>query len=141
MSSPIASAASPQPAGTPHITAPHAAPGASDWTQGTPVLRVDTCVACGFRTALRQRQCARCGGAVDSAPIAGPGRVWSHTVVHRGPTKDETRDGPYAIALVDLAEGVRVMTRAETDLAIGDPVQVTLREVQGRLLPYASRAS
>lgn len=114
---------------------------AQDWTTGIAALFVDECLACGQRTALRQKHCPRCGGeSLKAVPIEGAGRIWSITVVHRGPTKELTRDGPYGIALVDLAEGVRVMTRGDTDLMIGMPVWVALRTINGACVPYASRA-
>lgn len=115
--------------------------GVQDWTAGVPALLVDECLACGRHTAFRQKHCAHCGSeSLKTMPAEGTGRVWSITVVHRGPTKEATRDGPYGIALVDLAEGVRVMTRADVDLTIGMPVRIDLRVVDGTRLPYASLA-
>lgn len=57
----------------------------------------------------------------------GLGRVHSVTVVHQ---RDEA---PYALALVDLDEGFRMMSRIDTDqpeaVAIGARVQVAFRSL------------
>ncbi|MFL9950455.1 OB-fold domain-containing protein [Paraburkholderia agricolaris] len=114
--------------------------GSQDWTAGVQALLVDECRDCGRRNALRQQHCAHCcSESLTAVAVEGSGRVWSITVVHRGPTREATREGPYGIALIDLAEGARVMTRADIDLAIGIPVRVTLRTINGTPLPYASR--
>lgn len=112
---------------------------AQDWTSGVGAMLIGECVACGWRAGLGQKHCARCDSqSLDAVRVEGVGRVWSITVVHRGPTKDAMRNGPYGIALIDLAEGVRVMTRADTELAIGMSVRIGFREINGTLLPYAS---
>jgi uncharacterized OB-fold protein len=60
---------------------------------------------------------------------SGAGRVHSFTVVHRAP--NEYRDeAPYVVALVDLAEGVRMMTRLvdvePADVSVGMPVELAI---------------
>lgn len=59
---------------------------------------------------------------------AGQGSVYSFTVIHRPPAPEFSGQGPYVVALVDLAEGPRVMAniRGEDAMqtAVGDPVQV-----------------
>ena len=61
---------------------------------------------------------------------AGTGHVHSFTVVHRAPGayRDEA---PYVVALVDLAEGVRLMTRLvdvePAAVAVGLPVELAIR--------------
>ncbi|EJY56942.1 hypothetical protein URH17368_0369 [Alicyclobacillus hesperidum URH17-3-68] len=69
----------------------------------------------------------------------GLGTVYTYTVVHRGfgPFQDEV---PFTIALVDLDEGVRMMTRivdAGEGIGIGDRVEVVFSERDdGLVLPY-----
>ena len=63
--------------------------------------------------------------------MTGNGTVYSTTVVHRKPE----RGGDYNIALVDLAEGVRMMSRidgiAPAEVSIGMPVAAYVGDVDG----------
>jgi uncharacterized protein len=61
----------------------------------------------------------------------GTGTVHTFTVQHRNPQGFEGQ-APYTIAMVDLDEGVRMMTRIPGDpdrLAVGDPVEVRWADV------------
>jgi uncharacterized OB-fold protein len=55
---------------------------------------------------------------------SGGGSVWSVTQVLRAPLPELEVPGGYAIALITLDEGPRVMCRAEEGLMIGDRVMV-----------------
>jgi uncharacterized OB-fold protein len=61
---------------------------------------------------------------------SGAGRVHSFTVVHRAPP-DYRDEVPYVVALVDLDEGVRMMTRLVDvepgAVGVGMPVEVAMR--------------
>jgi len=94
------------------------------------------CRSCGHHWQFRRAACPVCAAIEPEAvAVAGGGTVWSVTTVHRAPLPEWDVPGGYAIALVTLDEGVRVMCRAETGLAIGEPVRVTLRDG----LPHAAR--
>jgi uncharacterized OB-fold protein len=73
-------------------------------------------------------------------PAAGGGTVAALTLVHRAPDDAFRAEVPYALVLVELDEGVRVMAHGSADLHIGDPVRVAFRQIAGRLLPHFSRA-
>lgn len=103
-------------------------------------LMVQRCGACGAAQAFARPFCARCGGAVAWEVCAGRGRVAAVTVLHRAPTPEYRARAPYAIALVDLAEGPRVMGHAALDLAVGDPVRARFQEIDGRALPLFEAA-
>ncbi len=66
------------------------------------------------------------------------GRVYSYTVVNRafGEFADQA---PFTVALVDLDEGVRMMTRivdaAPGQVEIGLPVELTVRQLADAELP------
>ena len=62
------------------------------------------------------------------------------TLVHRAPDDAFRAEVPYALVLVELDEGVRVMAHGNPDLVIGDAVQVSFRLIAGRLLPHFSRS-
>ena len=64
--------------------------------------------------------------------LSGLATINSYTVVHKAPPgfKDEV---PYVVAMVDLLEGVRMMTRIVDcpieQVAIGSQVRVVFREL------------
>jgi uncharacterized protein len=88
-------------------------------------IALQSCRACGRVWQFRRAMCPACA-ATDIAPAeaAGSGTVWSVTTVRRAPSPDLDQPGGYGIALVTLDEGVRIMTRAPRDLAIGERVTV-----------------
>lgn len=71
---------------------------------------IQSCGACQCATAQPVVLCPNCG-APDLAwqQASGRGTVYSVTVVRSGPG----RDTPYCVALVDLEEGPRLMSRVE----------------------------
>jgi len=77
--------------------------------------------------------CARCGGrALDWRRSAGRGVVHAVSVVHRAPSPAFKADVPYAIALVDLDEGFRMMANIvgadPARVAIGDRVRLVFEQ-------------
>jgi uncharacterized OB-fold protein len=75
------------------------------------VLRVQRCGACGRHVFYPRAVCPYCASSeLDWVDASGRGQIHSYTVVHRAPP--EYRDEvPYVVALVELDEGVRMMTR------------------------------
>jgi uncharacterized OB-fold protein len=72
---------------------------------------------------------------------SGRGTLATYTVIHRAPTKNYQEMAPYVNALVDLEEGVRLMTNLdvadESDVEIGMPLEVTFVETESEYkLPY-----
>jgi uncharacterized OB-fold protein len=102
------------------------------------VLRVQRCQACGRHVFFPRAVCPHCtAGELAWIEAAGRGRVHSFTVVHRAPAELRA-EVPYVVALVDLDEGVRLMTRlvdvAPADVRVDMPVEVA---IQGEpRLPY-----
>jgi uncharacterized OB-fold protein len=99
------------------------------------------CTACDRPFWYPREMCPAClGDAIEWRPAAGTGDVYAVSVQHRaGPGRDEA-DGPYAVALVDLAEGVRVMANVvgcpPDDVAVGMAVRVAWEPLSdGRNLP------
>lgn len=91
-------------------------------------LKIQTCGACGQAIFYPRMICPACM-AEDPDWVAVSGRATIHavTVVHR--TSAAFReDVPFAVALVELEEGPRMMTRILTgepeSLRIGDAVRV-----------------
>ncbi len=99
-------------------------------------LRLQRCASCGRHVFYPRAVCPHCSSAgLEWVDASGRGTLYSYSVVHRAPPGFEA---PYAVALVDLAEGVRMMTRlvdvAIDDLAVGQALEVA---IQGDpALPY-----
>lgn len=73
-------------------------------------LVIQRCGACRSATAQPVVLCPKCGApALSWEQSSGRGTVYSVTVVRSGPG----RDAPYCVALVDLEEGPRLMSRVE----------------------------
>lgn len=87
------------------------------------------CKACETLHAFPRPFCPACGsGDVQKVAARGTGTLAAITTLHRAPTKEHKERLPYAIALVDLDEGVRVMGAADRELAPGDTVLAELGE-------------
>ncbi len=102
-------------------------------------LRLQRCEACGAAVFYPRAVCPHCfGGPLRWFTAAGTGRVYSYTVAHRafGEFEDQT---PFIVALVDLDEGVRMLTRivgtGPDSVAIGMPVQMTVEQIGDADLP------
>ena len=94
------------------------------------VLRLQCCNSCGAYQFYPRLFCSGCQSQ-DLAwrDVSGRGQIASFTVVRRGVS--EAYPAPYAVALIDLEEGPRMMSHiieAETDtLAVGDRVEVAFQ--------------
>jgi hypothetical protein len=104
------------------------------------------CRSCGHVQFPPRRICVSCrGDDIEWRRASGEGRIHSFTIVHRAPTDAFRAKVPYAIALVDMAEGFRMMMNVETDdlsaLAIGAPIKVVFEPIgEGVALPQARLA-
>jgi uncharacterized protein len=104
-------------------------------------LRIQRCDACGRAVFYPRALCPHChADALSWIVASGRGTLYSYTVVHQafGPFATET---PFFVAIVELEEGVRMMTRIidapRERIAIGAAVQVTFEQVGEDLtLPY-----
>ncbi len=86
-------------------------------------LRYQWCRPCGRPQFYPRVACAACGGReLEWRPSAGRGVVYAVTVVHRAPSPAFRGDVPYAIALVDLDEGFRMLA----NVIDADPAAVTI---------------
>lgn len=93
------------------------------------------CPACGHDQAFARPFCLRClRPDPDWRAAAGDGVVVACTTVHRAPTPEWKERLPYAIALIDLSEGLRIMALADPSLRAGDPAR--LRPGGAHELPF-----
>ena len=85
-------------------------------------LLLQHCGECGNVEYYQQQLCRRCGGEdLEAKPASGRGKVHSFSVVHRAPGPAFKADVPYAVLLVELAEGPRMIST----YAGGPPEDVT----------------
>jgi uncharacterized OB-fold protein len=88
------------------------------------VFALPRCEQCGQTHFYPRALCPFCGsGTLTWGPVSGRGTVYSTTVVR-------SRSSMYNVALVDLAEGPRMMTRVEgvapEDVRIGMAVEAAI---------------
>ena len=88
------------------------------------------CGACGETSLGAAEVCPNCGRqGVEIIPLGDQGVLWSFTVVRHRPPGDYRGPQPFApfgLGLVELPEGVRVLSPIEGDaggLAIGMPLR------------------
>lgn len=96
-------------------------------------LRVQRCLACGKGIFYPRSICPACGGdRLEWIDASGRGQVYTYTVVRRAP-EPFTAETPYVVALVDLREGVRMLSRVvgcpPEGVRIGMPVRVDFQPV------------
>ncbi|WP_353146034.1 OB-fold domain-containing protein [Pollutimonas bauzanensis] len=105
-------------------------------------LRYQQCGTCKTVQLIPRGVCTQCHSQqLDWKVSAGLGRILSHTTVYRAPTPAFKADVPYVIALVDMAEGFRLMVNVRTGkdaaVAIGKTVRIGFRESGENVLPEA----
>ena len=86
-----------------------------------------SCPECGHRQFPPRVRCLRCGGDAALAPVRTTGTIYARTVNRRAPEEAFASLVPYAVALIDLDAGVRVIARADypaDEVRTGDRVEV-----------------
>lgn len=85
------------------------------------VLRVSTCGDCSRTEFPAQDACPACGGASPRARLTVPGLLTRLTTV-LFPPPGGLVPVPYAVGVVEFAEGISIMGRVIGEVAIGDAV-------------------
>jgi uncharacterized OB-fold protein len=102
-------------------------------------LRIQRCEACGALRHPPGPLCPACGSASRGWVVAaGTGTVYSYVVHHHPPVPGRTP--PYVVALVELAEGVRILGEvldagAGEGMAVGAPVTLAWDDRGDVVLP------
>jgi uncharacterized OB-fold protein len=102
-------------------------------------LMIMHCRACDRPYFYPRRYCPRCwSDDTEWRQATGRGKVHTYSVVHQNPAPPFSGWCPYAVLLVDLDEGVRMMANWDrsTDLAqlaVGLPVEVTFEAITGTI--------
>lgn len=94
---------------------------------------VQRCTACGRHVYYPREACPHCGGgALEWVAPAGTGTVYAVTTVRRKPADG----GDLNVSLVDLDEGVRLMSRvanvAPEAVRIGQRVRARVQVTDGK---------
>lgn len=97
-------------------------------------LMLQTCRTCEKLTHPPGPLCKHClSDEIDHRPASGLATVYAYTISHRPLHEEFKADLPYVVALVDLDEGVRIMTWIvdckHEDLRIGMRVQVCFERI------------
>lgn len=87
-------------------------------------LRYQRCPACGHAQFYPRPVCTACGADPEWAVASGGGRVYTFTIIRQNLTAGFRDHVPYAVAMVELDEGVRMLGNV-IDCAVED-VQVGL---------------
>jgi uncharacterized OB-fold protein len=122
-------------------------PDSEPYWQGaaTGELRYRRCTSCDAAIFYPRSLCSACGAPDPAWQVsAGLGTVYAVSVVHRAPPAFSGQ-APYAVLLVDLDEGFRMMSRfvngAPDTISVGDRVQVIFEDgPDGRPTPYFTSA-
>jgi len=105
-------------------------------------LAFQRCDDCGAWRHLPRYMCARCGSERSSwQASSGRGKIFSWTITHQAMHPAFAHEVPYVIAVVELEEGVRLVSRlrgiAPKDVRLDLPVEVELEPVSDDIaLPY-----
>lgn len=94
---------------------------------------IQLCTACNHHVFTPRELCPHCGASpLKWVRPTGAGTVYSHTTISRKPEAG----GNYNVALIDLDEGVRLMSRVEgiapEAVQIGQRVQAKVIQKEGK---------
>ena len=95
-------------------------------------LMVNGCASCGRKSLYARPCCPHCWSEdVTLVAASGHGTLYTWSVVHQNAAPFDAR-APYVVAMVDLAEGPRVMSTVEgcdaAELRAGMALTVSFRE-------------
>lgn len=117
---------------------------------GSVRLMGSRCAQCHETTLGINSVCPNCGGEqVAAVPLSKQGTLWTYTIVRYKPPGDYRGPDPFvpfAMGLVELPEGLRVLTPLEGDVSgikIGMPLQfhafVRSQEEKPEVVSFAFR--
>lgn len=103
-------------------------------------IQIQKCNACGEHIFYPRGLCPHCFSSdLSWEPASGKGKVYAFTIVHRQPNPAFAADMPYVVALIELDEGVRMMTNlvdVEPDpehVKVGMPVEIVYDDVNDEI--------
>jgi uncharacterized OB-fold protein len=96
-------------------------------------LEAGKCERCGKIFFPHRLICDECGNQkMNTIGLSRDGKLVTYTVIHIGPSKFADQ-APYAVGIVELKEGVRLLAQlADVDLSklkVGMPMRVEFRRI------------
>ena len=103
-------------------------------------LLIQHCKDCDKHIFYPRAVCPHCmSDQIEWVEASGKGKVYSYTIARRGAGPAFADDAPYVVALIDLDEGVRMMSNivnCDVEAVRCDmPVKVVFEEREGMKLP------
>jgi hypothetical protein len=103
-------------------------------------LLIQRCLTCGNHLFYPRVVCPHCmSDRIEWTESSGRGKVYSFTVARVPAGEAFAEDVPYVVALVELEEGVRMMTNltgvSPDDVRCDMPVEVVFEERDGFAFP------
>jgi uncharacterized protein len=93
-------------------------------------LVVQRCVECGQYQFYPRALCASCAGDTEWVDASGRGTLYTYTVIRQNRSEAFAALSPYAVGIVELDEGVRMMSNIVDcdvdDLRVGMALEVLL---------------
>ena len=104
-------------------------------------LLFQRCPSCGHAQFYPRPLCIRCAGPTEWAEASGEGSVHTFTVIRQNLAPPFGDLGPYVVAMIDLVEGVRMMSNVThvdpADVRVGLAVTAYSVKVRADLgLPF-----
>jgi len=105
-------------------------------------LRLQHCSECGHIWFPPSTHCPNClSRNYEWKAVSGRGKVWSWIIMHQRYFKEFEDELPYDVALIELEEGVRMMSRlkgvSKEDIRCDMPVKVVFEEAtEEQWVPY-----
>ena len=110
-------------------------------------LQIQRCNACGRHYFYPRAACPRCGSTdVTWVTVSGRGRLHTYLINHR-PAPGFENEAPYAIAVVELEEGPRMMANivgvpnTPEELELDMPLEVRFEPRGEQMVPVFTPAS
>jgi uncharacterized OB-fold protein len=103
-------------------------------------LVMQRCQTCAAVQLYPRRRCVSCGAdRLEYVPVTGRGTVYTFSTIYRNPPSEFIEDLPYTLAIVELDEGPRLLTRVvdcdPEGIRCDMPVQCVFTRHDGRPLP------
>lgn len=98
------------------------------------ILLIQRCGDCGHNQFFPQSSCRSClSENTKWVEASGTGKIYSYTIIHRPPSVSFEEDAPYTVALIELDEGVRMMSNIveiePEDVRVGMLVHVVFEDI------------
>jgi uncharacterized OB-fold protein len=97
-------------------------------------LLVQRCPSCGHRQFYPRGLCTACGATPEWEEVSGNGTVHTFTIIRQQGARGFRDDVPYAVAIIELEEGPRMMGNVTgcpiEQISIGMPVRAYAVKVE-----------